>query len=128
MTRRLSGHPQEVKLPPPPKLPGGPWVWVGSGTNTACAGPWGITFALNLTPDEETGLYSEEMFIQAIRNGKSMGVSRPIMPPMPWHAYSRMTDEDLKAVYAYLKSLPPISNLVPGYLPPDLMYEGDSKE
>lgn len=40
------------------------------------------------------------------------------MPPMPWMYYAKMTDEDLKAVYAYLKTVPPVDNLVPDYAPP----------
>ena len=44
---------------------GGPWVWAGAATNTAFAGPWGVSFTANLTPDTETGLgdWTEEMFI-----------------------------------------------------------------
>ena len=48
-----------------------------------------------------------------------MGTSRPILPPMPWPVYRNMTDDDLKAVFAYLKSLPPIRNQVPDPLTPE---------
>jgi hypothetical protein len=58
------------------------------------------------------------MFIKALRTGKHFGQSRPIQPPMPWPAYGQMTDADLKAVYAYLRSIPPVKNLVPDYEPP----------
>jgi hypothetical protein len=54
----------------------------------------------------------------AIRQGKHMGVSRPILPPMPWQAYAAMPDEDLKAVWAFLRSIPPITNHVPDPIPP----------
>ncbi len=120
LTRKLSGHPQGMVLPPPPALPEGPWVWVGAATNTAFAGPWGISYSSNLTPDTLTGMgiWTEDMFIKAIRTGKHMATSRPIMPPMPWPAYGQMTDEDLRAIYAYLRSLPPFSNQVPDYQPP----------
>ena len=57
--------------------------------------------------------WTEDMFIEAIREGKHMGVSRPILPPMPWPVYRNFTDDDLKALFAYLKSIPPISNHVP---------------
>ena len=122
MTRMLSGHPEALQMPPPPTLPEGPWLWVGAATNTAYSGPWGITYATNLTPDSTTGLarWTEEMFVNALKTGKQMGLddSRPIMPPMPWPAYSQLTDEDLRAIYAYLQTIPAINNAVPPYQPP----------
>ena len=120
MLRMLSGHPEKLTMPAPPELPDGPWLWIGAATNTAFAGPWGITFATNLTPDENTGLgiWTEEMFVKALKTGKHMGQSRQIMPPMPWPAYSHMSDEDLKAVYAYLRTIPSVKNRVPDYSPP----------
>jgi hypothetical protein len=77
-----------------------------------------VTCAQNLTPDENTGigLWTEEMFKNALRTGKHMGMGRPIMPPMPWQAIGGASDEDLAAIYAYLKSLPPIKNAVTGPL------------
>lgn len=107
-------------MPPPPSFGDGPWMWAGATTNTAFAGPWGISYAINLTSDEETGLgiWTEDMFISAIRSGKQFGKGRPIMPPMPWQAYSHMTDDDLKAMFAYLKTVPPIANHVPDWQPP----------
>ena len=115
MSRALSGHPQDVKLGPPPKMDGG-WVWAGAGTNTAFAGPWGISYALNLTSDPKTGLtgvWTEEQFMNTIRSGKHWGTSRPILPPMPWFNYAKATDEDLSAIYAYLRSIPKIENQPP---------------
>ena len=81
----------------------GPWLWAGAATNTAFAGPWGISYAANLTPDQNTGLgiWTEEMFVKAMRTGRHMGSSREILPPMPWPALRNATDEDLKAIYAY---------------------------
>ena len=55
MTRALTGHPADMVLPPPP-IAVGPWIWHGAATNTAFAGPWGVSFTANLTPDKETGL------------------------------------------------------------------------
>lgn len=120
MTRLLSGHPSALKMGPV-KATGDPnWVWHGSMTNTAFSGPWGVTYAANLTPDEKTGLgsWTEENFIKALRTGKHHGVGRPILPPMPWEAYAKATDEDLKTLWAYLRSVPKIENLVPEYQPP----------
>jgi hypothetical protein len=85
-------------------------------TLTEWVGPWGISFAANLTPDETgIGNWREEQFFYAIREGKYKGLpeSRPLLPPMPWEMYRHMTDDELKAVFAYLKSIKPISNVVP---------------
>ena len=113
--RLLSGHREDVVMPSAPALPPGPWGIVTSHELTAWSGPWGVTYARNLTPDENTGLgiWTEEMFIQALRTGRHMGVSRPIQPPMPWQVYGRMSDEDLKSIYAYLRSIRPVHNRVP---------------
>jgi hypothetical protein len=119
MSRMLSGHPENMKMPPPPKLEGG-WMMAGSATNTAWAGPWGVSYTSNLTPDQNTGIgiWTEDMFIKAMRTGKHMGTSRTILPPMPWPWYGKMRDQELKAIYAYLKSIPPIRNRVPDPEPP----------
>ena len=119
MTRMLSGHPEGLKMPPPPKVEM-PWAIVGSATSTAWAGPWGVSYTANLTPDQNTGIgiWTEDMFIRAMRSGKHMGTSRTILPPMPWPWYGKMRDEELKAMFAYLKSIPPIHNRVPDPEPP----------
>ena len=121
MGRMLSGHPEEIKITAPYKpAPGSPWT---VGTNdglTAWSGAWGVSFAANLTPDS-SGLgdaWTEEVFMKAIRSGKHMGTSRPILPAMPWEMQSKMTDDDLKAVYAYLRTIPPIKNKVPDPIEP----------
>lgn len=119
-SRMLSGHPADAKLPPPPKLDDSPWFAATAGM-TAWAGPWGISYAANLTPDRNTGLgiWTEDMFIKAMRTGKHMGYGRNILPPMPWQASSHLTDDDLKAIFAYLRSVPAIANEVPQPLGPD---------
>jgi hypothetical protein len=58
------------------------------------------------------------VFIKAMRTGKHMGAGRPILPPMPWPGIGLLTDDDLKAVFAYLHSLKPINNMVPPPTPP----------
>src|SRR5687768_13858753 len=93
MTRALSGHPEQIgPISARPKLEG-EWVWSGAGTNTAFTGPWGVSYTMNLTPDDNTGIgvWSEDIFIKAIRTGKHWGTSRPIMPPMPWTVYRNAT-------------------------------------
>jgi len=79
-----------------------------------------VSFAANLTPDQNTGLgiWTEQMFLDALKQGKHMGTARPILPPMPWNWYGQLPDDDLKAMFAYLKSIPAISNRVPVPLDP----------
>jgi Cytochrome c len=118
----LSGYPAESKLPEIPKsyLAQDKWGAVTNNDLTAWAGPWGVSFAANLTPDQATGLggWTDEMFIKSLRTGKHMGTGRQILPPMPWEDIGRLTDQDLKDMFAYLKSLPPVRNAVPQPIPP----------
>lgn len=122
MARRLSGHPGKDRLPPTPPNVIAPdkFGFLGSNDLTAWVGPWGTSFPANLTPDKTTGLgsWTEDMFVKAIRTGKHQGEGRPILPPMPWQNYREMQDEDLKAVWAFLQTLPPVQNAVPDPLPP----------
>jgi mono/diheme cytochrome c family protein len=88
---------------------------------TSWVGPWGISYTANLTSDSTgTGAWSEAQFIYAIRNGKLKGIpnGRPLLPPMPWDMIRNMTDDELKAVFAYLQSTMPIKNVVPPPKPP----------
>ncbi|WP_153800373.1 c-type cytochrome [Foetidibacter luteolus] len=83
---------------------------------TSAVGPWGMSFAANLTSDGTgIGNWKEEQFINAIRNGKWKGLdaNRPLLPPMPWFVYRNMTDYDLRAIYAFLKTTKPVKNMVP---------------
>lgn len=120
MSRALTGHPQDLVMPPPPALPPGPWAWLGAATNTAFAGPWGVSFTANLTPDPETGLgkWTEDMFIQTMRTGRHEGKGRKLLPPMPWFVVGALNDEDIKSLFAYLRSLPPVRNRVPQPIDP----------
>lgn len=114
VARALTGHPAEAVMPPPPP-PSGPWVWHGSATGTAFAGPWGISYTANLTPDKETGLgsWTEDMFIATARTGRHQGKGRPVLPPMPINILNALGDEDLRSIFAYLQSLAPVKNRVP---------------
>ncbi len=121
-TRLLSGHPANDKIPEVPANLIGPGKWgaITSGDFTAWAGPWGVSYTQNLTPDPNSGLgkWTEAMFIKAIRTGKHMGEGRAILPPMPWFNFRQLTDADLKAIFAYLRTLKPIQNTVPDPVPP----------
>ena len=120
MSRMLSGHPEQFVIAAPAKMTSAEWMMASAPTNTAHSGPWGVSFTANLTPDQNTGLgiWTEEMFMKALRTGRHMGASREILPPMPWFNYGKMTDADLKAVYAYLRTIPAVHNRVPDPLPP----------
>jgi mono/diheme cytochrome c family protein len=89
-----------------------------SGSEVGWTGFWGTTFARNLTPDS-TGLaaWSEEDIVRALRQGQRPDGS-PILPPMPWPAYANLTDEDARAIAAFLKSIPAVNHPVPDRLPP----------
>ncbi len=120
----LSGHPSTEELPeiPPGIIGAEKWGALTNNDLTAWVGPWGVSFAANLTPDNRTGLggWTEELFITAMRTGKHLGVGREILPPMPWYTLAALTDEDLKAIFAYLHSIKPIENEVPQPIPPQM--------
>jgi mono/diheme cytochrome c family protein len=120
MTRMLSGHPMQFPIASPAQLKSDRWAVAMAPTNTAFSGPWGVSFAANLSPDVNTGtgIWTFDIFKNTIRNGRHWGVARPLLPPMPWFNYREMTDEDLAAVFAYLRTIPPIHNEVQQPLPP----------
>jgi mono/diheme cytochrome c family protein len=81
------------------------------------AGPWGDKTSVNLTPDPSgIGYYSESTFITAMRTGY-VG-ARELNQIMPYGEYKGITDDDLKAMFAYLKTLPPVKHRVDNSLPP----------
>jgi hypothetical protein len=126
-TRLLSGHPEGLPYPTrtPAELAQCNALMFAGRMHTAWTGPWGVSFAANLTPDTETGLgdWTEDMFVQTIRTGKHQGqpTGRDLLPPMPWanltHGALAQPEADLKAIWAYLRSLPPIKNQVPPPVP-----------
>jgi hypothetical protein len=116
----LAGHPQH--------MPGVEWepsmmeknIFVTMGpTLTSFAGPFGNSYAANLTPDKETGIgdMSAEDLIVSWRTGKHWKEPRPIMPPMPAQFYASATDEDIRALHAFLMTLEPVKNKVPAAKP-----------
>jgi len=89
---------------------------------TAAAGPWGISFAANLTPDETgIGNWTFEQFKKALTEGKFKGLdnTRGLLPPMPWQNYKDLKEEDIQAIFSYLSSIPPVENVVPTTIDPD---------
>lgn len=113
--RWLSGHPSEM-----PDIVIDRKAMESNGLSvtsdlTQWVGPWGISYAANLTSDPTgIGSWNESQFIYSMRYGKLKGVpgGRDMMPPMPWQNYSQMTDNELRAIFAYLKSTAPVQNLV----------------
>lgn len=88
---------------------------------TGSAGPWGMSFAANLTPDATgIGTWTEEQFKKAMKEGKFKGLdgTRQLLPPMPVENFRDLKDEDVKAIFAYLKSIKPVKNVVPAAIPP----------
>ena len=105
----LSGRPSTTPLPSETKT-----EVHASPDLTAWTGPWGFSVASNLTPEPTTGIgtrYNEASFIATMRTGKKPN-GTPIMPPMPSEVYQNMTDDDLKAIFAYLRTVKPIRNAV----------------
>jgi mono/diheme cytochrome c family protein len=124
--RMLSGHSSASLMMPIDKkaLTPGNWMLMAPDI-TAFVGPWGISYAANLTPDSATGLgtWTEDVFVNTIRKGKHLGQDggRQLLPPMPWDYFAHYSDQDLKSIFAYLQSLPAVVNKVPAPVaPPDV--------
>jgi len=89
--------------------------------STAFAGPWGVSYAANLTPDASgIGTWTYGQFSKAMKEGKWKGQdnTRPLLPPMPWQNYKDIAEEDLQAIFAYLKSIKPVNNPIPAPVSP----------
>jgi len=113
---RLSGFPSTAKIPPvDSNVTKSGWVALWADL-TSAVGPWGQSYAANITSDTTgIGTWTEAQFKKAITEGKYMGLdgTRPLLPPMPWPGYRNLHDEDLKAIFAFLKSTKPVKNVVP---------------
>jgi cytochrome c553 len=113
--KELSGHPENAPLPEwDPSLFKRNVVATFDPTMTAFAGPFGVSVAPNITPDLETGLVvSAEGLIQSWRTGNHWKFNRPVLPPMPMESFKTLSDEDIRAIYAYLMSVPAVKNKAP---------------
>jgi hypothetical protein len=106
----LAGH--LAGSPAPAAAPGKTDLGVLGAGMTSIRFSFGVVYASNLTPDA-TGLegWTEEMFVGAIRTGRHMGgTGRPVLPPMPWQNLRKLRDEDLRSIWAYLRTIPPVKN------------------
>ena len=109
----LSGHPEKLPAPDIDRKQMESKRLVVTSDFTAWVGPWGITYSANLTPDETgTGKWTESQFLYALRNSISKGLpgARPLLPPMSMMPVKNMTDDELKAIYAYLRTIKPVKN------------------
>ena len=121
MDLALSGHPASAPDPDVNRKEMQDKGLIVTGDLTSWVGPWGVSYTANLTSDSTgTGMWKEEQFITALREGKFKGLAsgRTLLPPMPWPMYKNMTDDELKAIFAYLKTTKPIKNVVPPPVPP----------
>lgn len=112
----LSGFPGSATIPPlDANATKNGWIGFWADLTTA-VGPWGQSYAGNITSDSTgIGTWTEEQFKKAITEGKFKGLegTRPILPPMPWQDFKNLKDEDVKAIFAYLKTTKPVHNVVP---------------
>ena len=121
----LSGNPSQVPAPDiNRKEVESKGLMVAGGTFTSFLGPWGVSFAANITSDSTTGIgnWTLDQFIRVFKTGKYGGApeGRNLLPPMPWQGIAQMTNDELKAVYTYLESTKPVHNIVPQPQPPVL--------
>ena len=123
---RFSGFPSERQIPRvDSSIIKEGWTLFGEDF-TSAVGPWGMSFAANLTSDPTgIGNWKEENFIRAIREGKFKGLEngRDLLPPMPWFVYRNLNDEDLKSIFAYLKTTRPVANVVPAPKKPGEIFK-----
>lgn len=123
MDRMLSGHPKGA--PGPSTALAGEDQAVIGPTFTSFRLPFGVVYSSNLTPEAQTGLgtWNERTFIATMRTGRHMGVgTRPVLPPMPWMDLNELSDGDLGAIWAYLRTVPAIVNQVPAPAVPAAAY------
>ena len=120
MNNRFGGHLSSMPLGPiDTSVLSKGWVLFNM-TQTATFGPWGISYAANISSGEHgIGNWTLDQFKLALREGKYKGMkeSRPLMPPMPWQNYKQLKDEDMEAMFAYLKATKPVDNVVPAWVP-----------
>ena len=116
----LSGYPSSRGLPKFPDQPVEAGFVVGNLDATSTYGPWGTSFAANLTSDDTgIGKWSLSQFSIALQHGQYRGIkgTRMLQPTMPWPNFKHMSAIDVKAIYEYLKSTKPVVNIVPAFKP-----------
>lgn len=122
--RLLSGHPQDEKTPDVSDMvitSNAFMEFLDNLDNTVWASNDTLVFSANLTPDAETGIgtWTDVQFVGTMRQGMHMGLGRRLLYPMPWQELAELSDADLISIYAYLRTIDPVSNKVP---PPVMLY------
>lgn len=116
MSLMLSGHPAQMPGTDFDAKEAAKKGLILTQTFTSWTGPWGVTYAPNLTSDS-TGIggWKEEQFIKCLKEKKWMGLdnTRPLMPPMSMMPATEMSEDELKAIFAYLKTTPAVKNIAP---------------
>jgi mono/diheme cytochrome c family protein len=94
------------------KVPESQWL---IGDKLGWRGPWGTTYAINL-----------RLYMRDVPEDKWVKTARTLQtrPPMPWFALNEMTDQDLSAIYHYVRSLPPAGEMAPTFVPPGKEPQG----
>ena len=113
----LSGSPSQLPIPVVDRKDIESKGLMVMGNSLSFVGPWGVSYAANLTSDSTTGIgnWTIEQFKNVFKTGKYNGApgGRDLLPPMPWQNVAQMTDEELEAVFAFLQSTKPVHNIVP---------------
>jgi mono/diheme cytochrome c family protein len=89
------------------KIPEKDWL---TGESLGWRGPWGTTYASNLRL--YMPLFSEDQWVKIAQTAQ-------FRPPMPWFALHDMSEQDLRAIHRFIKSLGPAGKPAPAYLPPE---------
>jgi len=123
LTLALSGHSDKMPVAEVDRKKFEEKGYIVTNDFTSWVGPWGISYAANLTPDETgIGNWTEEQFLTSLKKKIMKGLpgTRPMLPPMAMMPFDQMRDDELKAIFAYLKTGTPIKNIVPEPTPPAL--------
>jgi Cytochrome c len=123
LTLALSGHAENMPVAEVNRKEFEGKGYIVTNDFTSWIGPWGISYAANLTPDETgTGNWTEDQFLTALKKKIMKGLpgTRPMLPPMALMPFDNMRDDELKAIFAYLRTVTPIKNKVPEPTPPAL--------
>lgn len=102
-----------------PQKNGQPIAGLDLGGGFVLRGPWGAVASGNITPDP-SGIpyYEEQLFLDVMHTGYVK--ARKLSQIMPWWDFRHLTDEDLKAMFAYLRTVPPVKHRVDNVAPPTL--------
>jgi mono/diheme cytochrome c family protein len=94
------------------KVPEAQWL---IGDKLGWRGPWGTTYAVNL-----------RLYMRDMPEEKWLKTARTLQtrPPMPWFALNEMTDQDLKAIYHFVRTLPATGEMAPTFVPPGKEPQG----